>query len=188
MSSTYIELPSTSGSSVSGVSSFNGRTGTVTSQSGDYSAVQISYSNLTSGIPAANVQAAIDYLATQVSTSASPGFSFGRSGSVNAGTFLQCETVPSNVAGRWVYINNAVVDKVYLSNQVTGPFSVEVLYHDGNAVNLTSLGTVNVLTATYGGAYDVNWNVPQNKQLSVRLSTGVAQNVVCGLQLVGTLV
>jgi hypothetical protein len=185
MSSTYIELPATTGSSVSGVVSFNGRVGTVTSQSGDYSAVQISYSNLSSGIPAANVQTAIDYLAGLSATSASPGFSFGRAGVVSAGTFLQCETVPSNVAGRWVYINSAVVRKVYVSNEVLGPFTAEVLYHDGNAVNLTSLGTVTT-GAVYGQAFTVTWSVPPNKQLAIRVTTGSAKNIVCGLELTGT--
>jgi hypothetical protein len=186
MSSTYIELPHSGGSSVSGVTSFNGRIGTVTSQAGDYSAVQVSYSNLTSGIPAANVQVAIDYLANKVATSASPGFSFGRSGVVPAGTFLQCESVPSNVAGRWVFITSASITAVFISNQVTGPYNLEVLYHDGNAANLTSLGTITVAALTYGGAYSVAWSVPTGKQLAARISSGSARNVVCGLQLTGT--
>jgi len=186
MSSTYIELPQSGGSSVSGVTSFNGRVGTVTSQAGDYSSVQISYSNLASGIPAANVQVAVDYLANKVATSASPGFSFGRSGAIAAGTFLQCETVPSNVAGRWVFINSAVVTAVFASNELVGPFNLEFLYHDGNAINLTSLGTVTVAAATYGGAYSVAWNVPTGKQLAVRVASGSAKNLICGLQLTGT--
>lgn len=187
-SSTYIELPQNGGGGTAGVDSFNGRTGTVTSQSGDYNAGQISYDNSTSGIPPVNVQAALDYLAEQSATSASPGFSFGRAGVVNAGTYLQCETVPSNVAGRWVYINSATIDRVYIANENTGPFIVEVLYHQGNGLNLTSLGTVTV-TGTNGGVFTVNWSVPTNRQLAVKIydsSLNPAKNIVCGLELSGS--
>lgn len=188
-SNTFLDLPLKNGGGGSGVDSFNGRTGVVTSQSGDYSADQISYDNSTSGIPPVNVQDAIDYLAQQSATSASPGFSFGRAGVVNAGTYLQCETVPSNVAGRWVYINSATIDRVYIANENTSAFIVEVLYHDGNAVNLTSLGTVTV-TGTNGGVFTVNWAVPTNKQLAVKIadaSGNPAKNIVCGLELRGSL-
>lgn len=170
---------------MSGVDSFNGRVGTVVSVSGDYSATQITYSNIVSGIPAANVQAAIDYLANIANTSASPGFSFGRAGVVAAGTYLQCETVPSNVSGRWVYINSAKVVRVFVSNEISGTFDIQVYYHDGNSINLTSLGTVSV-SAAYGGAFVVNWSVPTNKQIAVKVATNSAKNIVCGLELTGT--
>lgn len=42
------------------VASFNGRTGAVVPQSGDYDASEITYDNLTSGLSATDVQAAID--------------------------------------------------------------------------------------------------------------------------------
>lgn len=64
MASTYIQLPATGGGPGAGVSSFNSRTGSVVSQSGDYGASQISYNNGTSGLAATEVQAAIDELAT----------------------------------------------------------------------------------------------------------------------------
>lgn len=47
----------------SGVASFNGRTGAVNPQSGDYDAGMIDYDNTTSGLTATDVQAAIDELA-----------------------------------------------------------------------------------------------------------------------------
>ena len=57
-----------------------------------------------------NAGGAIREISNTVATSASPGFSFGRASNVNANTWLNCEGVPSNKAGRWVYINNAVVN------------------------------------------------------------------------------
>lgn len=188
MSSTFINISGgdcNGGGGVAGVTSFNGRTGVVTSQPGDYSAEQITYDNTNSGISAANVQEAIDYLSENVASSASPGFSFGRSGNVLTGTYLQCETVPSNVAGRWVFINSAMVSKVFVSNELNTTFSLEFYYHDGNSINETSLGIITV-SASYGGAFPVSWNVPTNKQLSVKMSANSARNIVCGLELRGT--
>lgn len=142
------------------------------------------FDNTTNGFTATDVQAAIE----EVKSSASPGFSFGRSGSVNAGTYLQCETVPSNVSGRWVYINSAYVTRVFTTNEETTTYKLEVLYHDGNESGLTSLGTVTV-TAAKGNYFSVNWLVPTNKQLAIRLATdspNSVKNIVCGLELSGS--
>jgi hypothetical protein len=187
MASTFIYLPEDS-SVAAGVQSFNGRTGVVTSASGDYGAAQISYDNTTSGLPSTNVQGALDAVRSLVLTSASPGFSFGRAGIVNAGTYLQCETVPSNISGRWVYIASATIRKVFVSNELSVPYTIEVLYSDGNGINETSLGTVTV-SSGLGAAFTVNWSVPTNKQISVKIassSLNAAKNIVCGLELGGS--
>lgn len=146
------------------------------------------FDNSTNGFTADDVQAAIEEVNQSVITSASPGFSFGRSGQVVAGAYLQNETVPSNLSGRWVYINNAVVKRVFVSNEDTTTYKIEVLHHEGSEVNLTSLGTVTV-TAAKGDAFVVSWSVPTDKQIAVRIATdspNSAKNIVCGLELSGT--
>lgn len=148
----------------------------------------VPFDNTSNGFIADNVQTAIEELNTSVLTSASPGFSFGRSGNVTAGTYLQCESVPSNISGRWVYINDAVVTRVFVSNETTTTYKLQVYSHDGNEANLTSLGTVTV-TAAKGASFTVYWPVATNKQIAVRLaadSPNAAKNVVCGLELSGT--
>lgn len=150
----------------------------------------VPFDNTSNGFTATEVQSAIEELNNKVNTSASPGFSFGRSGTVTAGTYLQCETVPSNISGRWVYISSAVVKKVFVSNEDATTYKLEVYYHDGNESGLTSLGTVTV-TAAKGGSFSVNWSVPTGKQIAIRLATdspNSAKNVVCGLELYGTTV
>lgn len=52
------------------VTSFNGRTGAVTPQSGDYDAGDISYDNTTSGLTATDVKAAIDEIENGLGTAA----------------------------------------------------------------------------------------------------------------------
>jgi hypothetical protein len=148
----------------------------------------IPFDNATNGFTSTDAQAAIEEVNNKVLTSASPGFSYGRSGVTGPGTFLQCETVPSNVSGRWVYISNAVVKKVFVSNELAITYKLEILYHDGNEIGLTSLGTVTI-AASRGGAFNVNWSVPTSKQLAIRIatdSTDSPKNIVCGLELSGT--
>jgi len=148
-------------------------------------ASNVTYDPIDSGLIATDVKAGIDEISQTVSTSASPGFSFGRASNVNAGTFLNVEGVPSNKAGRWVYINNAIVTKVFVSNELSTTFTLEVLYHTGNGTGLTSIGSVTV-TAAYGDSFDVSFAVPTDSQLALRVSAGSARNMVAGLELQGT--
>lgn len=141
------------------------------------------FDNSSNGFASTDVQGAIE----ELSRSSSPGFTFGRSGTATSGTFLQCETVPSNVSGRWVYVANGTIQHVYVSNELLTTYTIEVLYHDGNSTNLTSVGSVTV-TSARGAKFDVNWPIPINKQVAVRVATGSAnfpKNIVCGLEIMG---
>jgi hypothetical protein len=151
-------------------------------------AKSVPFDNSTNGFTATDTQAGIEEAKAAVNTSASPGFSFGRSGVATAGTFLQCESVPSNISGRWVYIGNAAVKKVFVSNETSTTYKIDILSHDGSGANLTSLGTITV-TSALGGAFDVDWAVATSKQIAVRVATDSAnapKNIVCGLELRGT--
>lgn len=134
-----------------------------------------------------NVQEVIEELCDRVATSASPGFSFGRSGNLPTGTWLQCETVVSNKAGRWIYINDAVITDIYVGNETVGTFDIAVYHHEGNEINLTLVGSVSVVAAR-GGKFSVSWPVPTNKQLAIRIENGSSKNTVVGLSLQGTYV
>jgi hypothetical protein len=141
----------------------------------------IPFDNTINGFVADNVQDAI----SEVKVSASPGFGFGRSGNSPSGTYLQNETVPSNVTGRYVYINNAIVKRVFVGNETISTFTVQISAHDGNLLNLIILGSVTVTAAT-GGDFTVNWAVASGKQLAVQITSGSAKNIVAGLELSGT--
>ena len=149
------------------------------------SAEGVGFDNDTNGFTADDVQGAIEELSNTVNTSASPGFSFGRSSNVNSGTWLQCETVPSNKAGRFVYINNAIVEQIFISNEQVSTFDISIYHHDGDEVNLTLIATASVVSAR-GGTFTISQSVPTNKQLALRLTSGSARNLVCGLELSGT--
>ena len=132
-----------------------------------------------------DIQGAIDELQNTVAISASPGYSFGRSGNLSANTWLRCEGVSSNRAGRYVYINNAVITRVFISVEDIATFDIGVYSHDGDRINLTLLTTVNVV-ASRGGEFTVNIPVANGKQLATRILNGSAKNAVAGLELRGT--
>ena len=148
----------------------------------------VPFDNDNNGFTSDDVQGALEEINQTVLTSASPGFSFGRSGNLAAGSYLQNESVPSNKSGRWVYINSAEVAKVFVSNELVTTFTLDILEHEGNEINLTLLGSITV-TAARGGAFAVSWPATTDRQLCVRvspLSANNPKNVVCGLELRGT--
>lgn len=145
----------------------------------------VSFDPESSGLISETSGEAIRELAQTLSTSASPGFSFGRASNVNSGTWLQCESVPSNKSGRYVYINNAVIEKIFISNETISTFDIEIYSHEGNEVNLTLLYTASVTSST-GGGFSVGVSVSTGKQLALRLSSGSGKNLVCGLELSGS--
>lgn len=150
-------------------------------------ASQIPFDNETNSFVSEDTQSAIEEVREQVLTSASPGFSFGRSSNVNDGTWLSCESVPSNKSGRFVYIDNAVINRVFVSSETVSTYTLEVYYNEKSGSGLNLLGSVTV-NSNYGGFFITNWPTPLGVELAIKLVGGSAKNVVAGLELIGTLV
>lgn len=133
-------------------------------------------------------QEVIEELCQKVSTSASPGFGFGKGGNITNGSYLNCEGVPSNISGRYVYISNAIITRVFISVQLATTFDIELYSHDGNETNLTLLGSVTVgsPTPSTGGELTINLPVATKKQLAFKITNGSCKNAVAGLELQGT--
>jgi len=113
----------------------------------------------------------------EVGASASPGFSFGRSGALAPNTWLRRPgNVPSNRAGVTININNPVITQIACANRNVETYDVEIYEHEGNSVNLTLLGTVNVINAT-SDIFDVNLTATKGKQIAVRLGSTSSGNV-----------
>ena len=115
-----------------------------------------------------NVQDAI----TESGASASPGFSFGRSGNVSGNTWLRRPgNVPSNRAGVTIPVANPVVSEVACSNRNIDTYTLEIWEHEGNLTNDNLLGTITV-TSARGGVFNVNFPSSKGKQIAVRLASG----------------
>lgn len=146
-------------------------------------AEDIAFDNTGTDFAADTVQDAL----VEAGASASPGFNFGRSANVNSGTWLQVTGgVPSNRAGITVALSNAEVKEIYVANQNINTFDITIYEHEGDEVNLTSLGTVSI-TSSRSASFSVSYSVTTGRQLAVRLTSGSAKNINVGLQISGSI-
>lgn len=144
-------------------------------------AESIPFDNDSNGFSSDNVQDAIE----EIGASASPGFSFGRSGTVSTNSWLRRPgNVPSNRAGVTIPIDNPEIISVACSNRNVDNYTISVYEHDGNQTNLTLLGSVSVVNAT-GGIFPVSFSATKGKQLAVRITAGSARDIGVDLVLVG---
>ena len=134
---------------------------------------------------ATDVQGIIEEICSRIANSASPGFTFGDSGNVTAGAWLLNDTVPSNKAGRLIYINNAEIDSVFVSCETATTFNVDVYEHD--SVTYTLLYTLAVVASRSASATDLGIALTTGKELAIQISGGSVKNPVVGAVLRGTL-
>jgi len=141
----------------------------------------IPFDNETNGFIAENVQEAIE----EISNSIKSNYLYSRSNILIPNTWLLNGNIPSNVSGTLIYTNNTQIEKIFVSNEIVNNFDISIYSHDGNNTNLVLLGTVNIISSK-GQYFPVSWNVAINKQIAVRLTSGMAKNCIVGLALKGT--
>jgi hypothetical protein len=147
-------------------------------------AESIPFDNSTNGFTADDVQEAIEEVQALVANSASPGWSFGRANAVQPLTWLLHEGVSSNITGRMVTMTDATIRRVFVSNQMSATFDLELYEHDGTTFTL--LGTISMITQR-SGVFSVSFPVTTGKEIAVKQSTGQSNNLVVGLLVKGTL-
>lgn len=148
------------------------------------------FDNSSNGFTSTEVQSAIEELQYNLSNSASPGFTYGRSGNLPQSTWLLDDTVPSNKSGRVNFLNNCIIRKCFIANEDPTIIKVGIYTHDGDEVNLTLINTVTTL-AQRTNYFDLSVPVPINKQIAIRIqsdSPNSAKNMDVGLLLQGNLV
>lgn len=119
----------------------------------------------------------------QTSVGASPGFTWGKSGNVTAGTWLLNDDVPSNKAGRLVFVNNAEITEVFVACELAATFDLEIYEHTGTGTEVL-LATFNIIAAR-SASFTTTTAVTSGKELALRINNGSAKNVVAGLILFG---
>ena len=144
------------------------------------------FDNSTNGFMSEDVQAAIEELSNTVDTSASPGFTWGSSGNVTAGSWLVNDTVPSNKAGRSIFLSNATLEYVFVRCEDATTFDMEVYEHDGTVYTLIT--TVSVTAARAGDFPIASLPLTTGKELAMKMSSGSAKNPVVGCVLKGSFV
>lgn len=137
------------------------------------------------------IMAFIEEVVTQVfGTSASPGFTWGRSGNSPSGTWLQNDSVPSNITGRNIFLNNAKIKKIFVANQDASILKLGVYWHEGDGINLTFISDITT-TAVRTSEFAVDLSVPKDKQVAIKIaddSPNAAKNIVAGVLIAGNLV
>jgi hypothetical protein len=121
-------------------------------------------------------------LELSIAVSASPGFTWGRSGNVTSGAYLLNDTVPSNTAGRIVPVAGGFITKIIVACELADTFTVSVFKRVG--ASFTLLTSVNMV-AQRTGEFTANIAVTLGDELAVQLSTGSAKNVVVGVVIRG---
>jgi hypothetical protein len=72
-----------------------------------------------------NVQEFLEYLLTLSNVSASPGFTWGKTGTTTKGTYLLNDSVPSNVTGRVMPITGDIVE-VFAAVKTAGTYTFSI--------------------------------------------------------------
>lgn len=122
-------------------------------------------------------------ISNKVAISASPGFTWGKSGAIPSNTWLLNEGVPSNKSGRTIFLHNAEIVEFFVSNELPNTFDVELWEHNGVIYNL--LTTIS-LTAQRTKTEGVTGVSPTyGYELATKVVNGSAKNITCGILMVG---
>lgn len=135
------------------------------------------FDNSTNGFVSTDVQAAIEELTLALATTATSTFSWGRSGTVSSGTWLQNETVPSNTAGRTIGMTSPTLERLFISNESVNTFDIEVYQHDGTTYTLLTTVSMVAQRANY---FDFAPPIvcTTGKEMAVKISSGSCKNVI----------
>lgn len=147
-------------------------------------ALETPFDNDTNGFVSEEVQGAIEEIANTVSTTASPGFTWGKGGNVAANTWLLNDSVPSNKAGRRIFVSNATLEALFVSSENVDTYDVEVYEHNGTTYTLIT--TVSVV-AQRGAEFTIaSLPLTTGYELALKVVNGSAKNPVAGAVIKGS--
>jgi hypothetical protein len=109
---------------------------------------------------------------------ASPGFTWGKSGTVTAGTYLLNDTVPSSLTGRIIPVYNGLVTKMFISVQTATTCTVKLQKRSG--ASFVDLATITLSAARTNVQTYVGVNLTYQDELAVVVSSGSCSNPVVG--------
>lgn len=139
-----------------------------------------------SGVPEDidQVQEFLEYLVNNVAISASPGFTWGRSGNAPTSTYLLNDSVPSNVVGRIVPISTGVIAQVFVASENADTWVLAIEKRSG--VTFTEIGSV-TMTAQRTITQAVSISVSLGDELALKVKSGSCKNPVVGLIIKGSI-
>lgn len=143
----------------------------------------IPFDNSTNGFVSDNVQEAIEELGSGVAVSASPGFTWGKSGSISNAWLLN-DTVPSNVAGRIVPITSGYIAEIFVSAETVSTCTLTIYKRTDPGPVYTAITSVS-LTAERIKVAASTASVARGDELAIKVTSGSIKNPVVGLVIKG---
>ena len=116
------------------------------------------------------------------SVSASPGFTWGRSGNATSSTYLLNDTVPSNISGRLIPLNDSIISEIFVTCQNNATCVIAVERRVGAVY--TELATI-TLTAERKKVVSYSVGVDYLDEICVKVKSGSLQNPVVGVVVKG---
>ncbi len=147
-------------------------------------AEEVPFDNSSNGLSSTDVQAAIEEVNTSVQVSASPGFTWGRSGNTSD-TYLSNDSVPSNTSGRLVPVTSGEITTIFIAAELNSTATIEVRLRVGSTFTT-------IASCPYGGTRKVTCSIASpppvalNDELAIYVS-GAAKNPVVGIIIKGSI-
>lgn len=138
-----------------------------------------------STIESNNAQDAIEEVANNVATSASPGFTWGKSGNIN-NSYLLNDTVPCNKSGRMVPVTSGNVTTIFVAAEVTSNATIQIMRRDPGPIFTVIASTTLVAQRTKTDQLVALAPVVFDDEICVFIS-GSIKNPVVGLIIKGSL-
>lgn len=112
-----------------------------------------------------------------------PGFSFSYPGYCASETYLQIDSIPSNLASRVVPFNTAKLSKVFITCQENSTFDVDIQIRSNN--NFITIYTISVSDSRIFNDSIQNVELNFGDEICVKLSNGSVTNIIVGLIIKG---
>lgn len=119
------------------------------------------------------------YITVNSISESTPGFTFGRSGLCSQGTYLLCDQVPSNLAGRLIPFTNASISNIIVVCQSESTFDIVVQKRVSNI--FTDIYTASIISSRTFVAEINNVEILAGDELCVKVGSGSASNIIVGL-------
>jgi hypothetical protein len=130
----------------------------------------------------------IEELVNQISSvSASPGFTWGRSGVSSAGAFGLNDSVPCNVAGRQVPITSGKVTTFFVAKEDPTDVTFRIFKHPSPFTTVATIVMVVADGRAKAFSLSPQPDVTGDDELGVEVTAGSAKNWIAGCIIRGTI-
>lgn len=144
------------------------------------------------GLTGEDIQTIIEQICAASSNSIGSNYQFGREGEHDAGFWLIGAEAMSNRRGLPFGLLNGKLKRAVVSTKnIPSIFTIEIFYHDGNLVGLTSITTITTTASDTTEVFSKDVSVPPGHQIAVKITAvGATKPIETGvfLELKGTTV